>query len=376
MGARLIEIGNGYLGTLAHEHEAIVAPLRGNRRGVQMFYRQSSSHTIWLSMTLGQVMKTFRSDSLIKVLSFGAATLLCGCNAIVLDPQGPVGIADKTILIDSLAIMLAIVVPTIAATLAFAWWFRATNARATYLPDFVYSGRIELIVWAVPLLVIMLLGGVAWIGSHDLDPAKPLTSDTPPLEIQAVSLDWKWLFIYPNQHVASVNELVIPVGVPIQFSLTSASVMNAFFIPQLGSMIYTMNGMRTQLNLSANAPGTFLGLSSHYSGDGFSDMHFEVQAVQAERFATWLDATRNTGPTLDDESYAALAKQSMNVSAFTFGSVESGLFQKIVTQQLPPGPGPQAEMHSASAFSPFATAFCAAPDKYARVAKSAQRIER
>src|ERR1700737_85402 len=221
-----------------------------------------------------------------------APIVMTACQPAVLDPQGPIGIAEKTILIDSLAIMLAIVVPTIVATLAFAWWFRASNTRATYLPDFEYSGRIELIVWSIPLLTIILLGGVAWIGSHDLDPAKPLASDTPPLEIQGVSLDWKWLFIYPNQRVASVNQLVVPVGVPLRFSLTSGSVMNAFFIPQLGSMIYTMNGMRTQLNLRADAPGTFHGLSSNYSGDGFSDMHFDVEAVQAERFAAWIDATR------------------------------------------------------------------------------------
>src|SRR5258708_24737280 len=141
----------------------------------------------------------------------------------VLDPQGFVGLSEKTILIDSLAIMLAIVVPTIAATLAFAWWFRASNTKATYLPDFEYSGRIELIVWSIPLLTVILLGGVAWIGSHDLDPAKPLASDTPPLEIQGVSLDWKWLFIYPNQRLASVNQLVVPAGVPPQFPLPSAS---------------------------------------------------------------------------------------------------------------------------------------------------------
>jgi cytochrome o ubiquinol oxidase subunit II len=285
-------------------------------------------------------MRAFRSNWLVSALSLGATALLGGCNAAVLDPQGTIGIAEKTILVDSLAIMLAIVLPTIAATLAFGWWFRASNTRATYLPDFTYSGRIELIVWAIPLLTIMLLGGVIWIGSHDLDPAKPFASKTPPLEIQVVSLDWKWLFVYPNQSVASVNQLVVPAGVPIHFSLTSASVMNAFFIPQLGSMIYTMNGMTTQLNLRADAPGTFLGLSSHYSGDGFSDMHFDVQAVSAERFAAWIEATRNSGPTLDDGSYAALARQSANTSPFTYRAADPELFKKIVTQQLAPGPGP------------------------------------
>ncbi|QBR72624.1 ubiquinol oxidase subunit II [Beijerinckiaceae bacterium] len=266
---------------------------------------------------------------------------LTACQPAVLDPQGVVGIAEKTILIDSLAIMLAIVVPTIAATLAFAWWFRASNMRAHYLPDWAYSGRIEFIVWSIPLLVIMLLGGVAWIGSHDLDPAKPLASNTPPLEVQVVSLDWKWLFIYPNQGVASVNRLVVPAGAPIHFSLTSASVMNAFFVPQLGSMIYTMNGMTTQLNLQADTPGTYRGLSSHYSGDGFSDMHFEVLAMPAERFAAWIAATRNTGPTLDPGSYTALARQSMDISPFTFGAADPELFQKVVTQKLPPGAGPR-----------------------------------
>jgi cytochrome o ubiquinol oxidase subunit 2 len=274
--------------------------------------------------------------------AMAAPIVLMGCQPAVLDPQGFIGLSERTILIDSLAIMLAIVVPTIAATLAFAWWFRASNTRATYLPDFEYSGRIELIVWSIPLLTVILLGGVAWIGSHDLDPAKPLPSSTPPLDVQVVSLDWKWLFIYPDQRVASVNQLVVPAGVPIHFSLTSASVMNAFFIPQLGSMIYTMSGMRTQLNLQADKPGTFHALSSHFSGDGFSDMHFEVQAVTPDRFAAWIEGTRNTGPTLDPASYVALERQSMNTKPFTFGAADPALFDQIVTQQLPPGPGPRA----------------------------------
>ena len=269
-----------------------------------------------------------------------APIVLTACHPAVLDPRGPIGLAEKTILIDSLAIMLAIVIPTLVAMFAVAWWFRASNTKARHLPDWAFSGRIELIVWSVPLLVIILLGGVAWIASHDLDPAKPLASDTPPLKIQVVSLDWRWLFIYPDQRIASVNELVVPAGVPVNFALTSASVMNAFFIPQLGSMIYTMNGMTTHLNLLADAPGTFRGLSSHYSGDGFSDMHFDVRAVPPERFAVWASATRGTGPTLDRASYNALTRQSVNTHPFTFGDVDPDLFQGIVTQILPPGPGP------------------------------------
>jgi cytochrome o ubiquinol oxidase subunit II len=267
--------------------------------------------------------------------------VVAACQPAVLDPEGVVGIAEKTLLIDSLAIMLAIVIPTIAATFAFAWWFRASNTKAKYLPGFTYSGRLELIVWAIPVLVIMLLGGVIWIGSHELDPAKPLASKTPPLDVQVVSLDWKWLFIYPNQGVASVNQLVLPAGVPIHFHLTSASVMNAFFIPQLGSMIYTMNGMTTQLNLIADAPGTYHGLSSHFSGDGFPGMHFDVHAVPAEEFSTWIENTRATGPTLDAASYTTLSKQTLDVSPFTYRAASPELFQQIASQALPPGPGPQ-----------------------------------
>jgi cytochrome o ubiquinol oxidase subunit 2 len=267
--------------------------------------------------------------------------VLTACQPAVLDPQGAVGVAEKMLMIDSLAIMLAIVLPTIAAIFAFAWWFRASNAKATFLPGFTYSGQLELIVWAIPILVILLLGGVIWIGSHDLDPARPLASKTPPLEVQVVSLDWKWLFIYPNQRIASVNQLMLPVGVPIRFYLTSASVMNAFFVPQLGTMIYAMNGMTTHLNLQADAPGTFLGLSSHFSGDGFPGMHFDVHAMPADQFAAWIESTRNTGPTLDPGSYTALARQSMNVTPFTYRAAAPELFQQIATQVLPPGPGPQ-----------------------------------
>jgi cytochrome o ubiquinol oxidase subunit 2 len=274
--------------------------------------------------------------------------VLAACNWAVLDPRGPVGHADRTILIDSLAIMLAIGVPTILATFAFAWWFRASNTRARYRPDWEFSGAIELVVWAIPAMVIILLGGVAWIGSYELDPAKPLSERQAPVEIQVVSLDWKWLFIYPNEGVASVNQLVVPAGVPLRFSITSASVWNVFFVPQLGSMIYAMNGMRTQMNLQADETGTFQGLSAHFSGDGFSDMHFPVRAVRSEEFAAWVRATRGVGPTLDGAAYTALARQSMNLPPSTFGAVTPELFAQVVRQELAPGPGPATERGGAA----------------------------
>jgi cytochrome o ubiquinol oxidase subunit 2 len=273
-----------------------------------------------------------------------ASLALAGCQKlIVLHPKGVVAEGTSTLLIDSFIIMLPIVVPTILAALIFGWWYRSSNRRAYFDPSFVESGKIEIVTWSVPLLTIMLLGSVAWIGSHDLDPAKPLSSNEEPLNVQVVSLDWKWLFIYPDQSVASVNRLVIPAGVPIRFTLTSASVMNAFFVPQLGSMIYTMNGMATQLNLKANEPGTFMGLSAMFSGNGFADMHFKTEAVPKADFDAWAKETSNGGgPTLSSQAYKDLSVQSMKVAPFTYSSVEPGLFDKIVMQELPPGPGPSS----------------------------------
>jgi cytochrome o ubiquinol oxidase subunit II len=284
-----------------------------------------------------------------RLAPLASALLLSGCDWAVLDPKGPIGAANREILVDSVGIMLAIVIPTIVAILGAAWWFRSSNTRAQYLPDFQYSGALELIVWAIPLLTIMLLGGVAWIGSHDLDPARPLVSKEEPLNVQVVSLDWKWLFIYPDQHVASVNRLVIPAGTPVHFTLTSGSVMTAFFVPQLGSMIYTMNKMRTQLHLAADDTGAFRGLATQISGDGFADMHFEVVAKTAPEFYDWLGQARATGDELTPERYIELSKQSIVPEPFTFKAVADGLFDKILDQTLPPGPGPIAETNPGAA---------------------------
>jgi len=273
-----------------------------------------------------------------------ASLLLCltvtACGPSVLNPVGAIGVAERSILIDSLGIMLAIVIPTILIAVIFAWWFRQSNSRAKRRPEFVYSGRVELVVWGVPLMTIMLLGGVTWIGAHELDPAQPIPSSVKPLEIQGVSLDWKWLFIYPEQHVATVNVLTLPAGRPVHFSLTSGSVMNAFFIPQLGSMIYTMNGMVSRLNLIADQPGTYWGESSHYSGDGFSDMHFDVHAVPPDQFAAWVSTTQAHGPTLDAGSYTQLARPSLNVTPFTYAKADPDLFTNIASEKIPQAPGP------------------------------------
>ena len=273
----------------------------------------------------------------------GAAGLSgCSSDIGILHPAGPVGAAEKLILFDSLAIMLAIIVPTMIAILGFAWWWRAGNARATRRPDFAYSGRVELLVWSIPALTILFLGGIAWISSHDLDPGRPLklAPGQRALEVQVVSLDWKWLFIYPEQGVASINRLVIPAGTPVHFSLTSASVFNAFTAPSLGSQIYAMNGMTSQLNLQADKPGRYEGLSGHFSGDGFSDMRFFIDAMPAPAFAQWVASTKAAGPPLDDAAYRALLKQSVPRQAYTYSSVRPQLFDAVVRQELPPGEGP------------------------------------
>jgi len=259
----------------------------------------------------------------------------------ILDPQGPIAAANRTILVDSVAIMLAIVVPTIIAIFAFAYYFRATNTRAFYLPNFAHSGRLELVVWSIPALTIILLGGVAWIGSHELDPRVPVAGTGSPVRIQVVSLDWKWLFIYPDQRVATVNALTVPVGAPLEFELTSSSVMNVFFIPQLGSMIYTMNGMVTHLNLRADQAGDLQGLSAHFSGDGFPDMLFDVHVVSPLDFPKWVEATAKSDSVLNADAYKKLSQQSIETGRPTYRLDDPRLFNDIATLRIPPGPGPQ-----------------------------------
>jgi cytochrome o ubiquinol oxidase subunit II len=269
----------------------------------------------------------------------GAAVPLASCQqAGVLDPQGPIAAAERLLLINSTAIMLVVVVPVILATLAFAWWYRSSNARASRGMDESYEGRLEFVVWSIPALTVILLGGVIWIGSHQLDPRAPIAGASQPLRVDVVSLDWKWLFIYPEQGVAAVNQLVIPAATPVQFRLTSATVMNSFFVPQLGSQIYTMGGMTTHLNLLADKPGEYPGFSANFSGDGFSEMRFVVRSVLAGDFDAWLEQVRGTGSALDDAGYAELAKPSKAVPPTTYRSVEPKLFERIIDRTVT-GPG-------------------------------------
>ncbi|MGE5062492.1 MAG: ubiquinol oxidase subunit II [Myxococcales bacterium] len=287
-------------------------------------------------------MKSFHNhrDVTHRIAALLLILLMSGCNRGILDPVGPVGSAEKQILINSTAIMLAIIIPTMIATVAVAFWFRRGNKKAVYRPDWEYSGAIELVVWGIPILTVMLLAGIAWIGSHDLEPSRPLPSDKPPLKVDVVSLDWKWLFIYPDQGIATVNQLVVPAGTAVSYRLTSATVWNVFWVPQMGTMIYTMPRMTTRLNLQADRLGSFKGLSGHFSGDGFPGMEFQVQSLPPEQFATWAQGARGQGAVLDGRSYAELSKPSSYVKPMTYGAVAPGLFDAIVANSAPANPVP------------------------------------
>lgn len=274
--------------------------------------------------------RTRLSSTRVRVLgALASSVFLASCQEGVLDPRGPVGAAERVILSDATTIMLAVIIPVIILALVFAWWFRAGNTRAKYRPDWSYSGRIELIVWAIPALVILFLGGMAWISSHELDPPKPLASSVDPLEVEVVALDWRWLFIYPKEHIASVNYLAVPTGTPVHFLLTSTSVMNSFFIPQLGSQIYSMPGMTTQLNLQADQPGTYDGLSAQFSGPGFADMRFRVAADSRAAFDAWVEAVRRQGGVLDRTTFANLARPTRAGKDLTYGSVRDDPFETV-----------------------------------------------
>jgi cytochrome o ubiquinol oxidase subunit II len=288
-----------------------------------------------------------RRSGLVRWLVACAAALLASCQqAGVLDPQGPIASAQLLLLINSTAIMLVVVVPVILATLGFAWWYRASNARATRSTDEGYEGRTEFVTWSIPVLIVILLGGVIWIGSHQLDPRAPIPGKADPLRVEVVALDWKWLFIYPDQGIAAVNELVVPAGTPVEFRLTSATVMNSFFVPQLGSQIYTMGGMTTHLNLLADAPGEYPGFSANFSGDGFAEMRFIAKAVPAGDFDAWVAQVRGAGAALDDAAYAELAKPSKAVPPTTYRSVEPNLFERIIDQTVSGSPLPNPPPHA------------------------------
>jgi cytochrome o ubiquinol oxidase subunit II len=266
------------------------------------------------------------------VAVLASVLLLGGCsaeNAPVLFPDGPVAETERDILFRAFAIMMIVVIPVFAMAFWFAWRYRAGNAKARYEPNWM-SNKIDAIVWAVPALIVTSVGIHVWIYTHALDPYKPLAAAAPPLEIQVVAQDWKWLFIYPDQKIAAVNELAFPTQVPLSLKITSDTVMNSFFLPALGGQIYAMAGMQTRLNLMAAAPGRFRGRNTQYSGDGFADQHFDALAMSQEDFDDWVEKVRREGKSLDDAAYEELAKPSIAAPVAYYSDVRPGLFDQII----------------------------------------------
>ncbi|ARP96746.1 ubiquinol oxidase subunit II [Bordetella genomosp. 13] len=269
-----------------------------------------------------------------RVLAVGAVLLLGGCSLEILDPKGDIGMQEKTLLLTATGLMLLVVVPVIIMTLWFAWKYRSTNTKATYSPNWSHSTPIEIVVWTVPCIIVAILAVMTWKSSHALDPYRPIESDRKPINIEVVSLDWKWLFIYPDYNIATVNEIAFPVDAPLNFRITSGTVMNSFFIPQLGSQIYSMAGMTTKLHLIAREPGTYAGISANYSGGGFSGMRFKAIATSEQGFDEWIQKARADGSALTQESYATLFKPSQHTPVTYYSSAPAGMFDFILNSTM------------------------------------------
>jgi len=266
-------------------------------------------------------------------LGTGLVVSLSGCSDLaLLDPKGSVGAAEKSLILTATGAMLLVVVPVIILTLAFAWHYRASNRKATYAPKWAFSLPIEIVVWTVPALIILFLGILTWKTSHELDPYRPLDSKVKPINVEVVALDWKWLFIYPDLGIATVNQLAMPVGTPVNFRITSDAVMNSFFIPQLGSQIYAMAGMQTRLHLIADEAGDYAGISSNYSGKGYSDMKFRALAMSDADFDAWVARAREASQRLSMDEYATVARPSAKNPVQYFSSVDPNLFRNIVAK--------------------------------------------
>lgn len=270
------------------------------------------------------------------LLPSSMALLLSGCNMALLDPKGAIGMEQKSLIMTATWLMLIVVVPVIIMTFLFAWKYRASNKNATYSPNWSHSNKIEFVVWTIPCIIILILGTLTWKSTQALDPRNPLPSENKPLVIEAISLDWKWLFIYPEQGIATVNEIAFPANVPVQFKVTSGSVMNSFFIPQLGSQIYAMAGMQNQVHLIANEEGVYKGMSANYSGKGFSGMKFTATATSADKFDEWVMKVKQSAKGLQMADYEQLAKPTENNAVEYFSSVKSGLYQDIINKYMDP----------------------------------------
>jgi len=254
----------------------------------------------------------------------------------VLQPAGPVAEKERNLIIFCVVISAIVVIPVFAMLGLFAWRYREGNHNATYSPDLGGSALAEVVWWLVPTAIIVIISVVTWRSTYALDPFKPLPSNKPTLHIQVVALDWKWLFIYPGQNVASINEAAVPVNTPVDFELTSDTVMNSFWDPQLGGQMYAMPGMETQLNLEASKLGSFHGLSANINGDGFAGMTFTVKSMQQNGFNRWVTAAKHSGRSLTSSQYASLARPSENNPVTYYGSVQPELYDTIMLKYMIP----------------------------------------
>jgi cytochrome o ubiquinol oxidase subunit 2 len=272
----------------------------------------------------------------IQMMAILAVLLLGGCSdMILLHPKGPVGETERFVIIVAFTLMLIVVIPVIIMAFWFPWKYRSSNTKAEYSPKWNYSGKIELAVWLIPAVIVTCLGFLIWHTTFQVDPYRPLDSTVKPVEIQAVSLDWKWLFIYPEQNIAVVNQLVFPVDVPLNFKITSDTVMTSFFIPQLGSQVYAMAGMQTMLHLLANETGTYAGQNQQFSGTGYSEMKFEAIATSPEDYEAWLKKIGASTERLDLDRYQNLVQPTSGYPVTYFSSVEQNLFKSIIGKYMP-----------------------------------------
>ena len=272
------------------------------------------------------------SGRAMRLAGLALLPLMSGCSLELMDPKGAVGHQEKQLILIALALMLLVVIPVIVLTLYFAWRYRASNTKATYAPKWAHSTAIEVVVWTIPCLIVVTLGGLIWRSTHALDPYRPIEADRAPLNVDVVALNWKWLFVYPDLGVASVNELVMPVDTPVAFRLTSESIMNSFFIPQLGSQVYTMAGMETKLHLIADTNGDYTGMSASYSGPGFSDMVFPAKVRSEADFQSWVDQVHGSPLNLDAATLKELEKPTNGAPVTHYSSVEDGLFDSVVNR--------------------------------------------
>ena len=269
-----------------------------------------------------------------SLLCLSSAFLLAGCDWALFDPKGTVGAQEKSLILTSTYAMLLVVVPVIVLTLLFAWQYRHSNTSAEYLPKWSHSNKIEVVIWVVPSVIILFLAVLTYQTCHSLDPYRPLEEEAnvKPIHVEVVALDWKWLFIYPDEGIATVNQMAFPVNTPVAFRITSDSVMNSFFIPQLGSQIYAMAGMQTQLHLVANTAGNYMGESANFSGRGFSDMRFRALAMSNDDYAAWVQKGKAASEQLDNSNYSKLAAPSEANPVEYFSHAEPGLFDQIVAK--------------------------------------------